>query len=415
MRREVLFIGFWGVDNPLTVSTIAPHVRLLLADARVKGVTLATVERGAQWSAYAFQGLAGFRHVALKASTARPAALARALDQRRHVAALRALLRERPIGLVVARTSFAGAMAHRAVRGLDIPYVVESFEPHADYMADCGVWRRNGLFHRAGRAMDRLPLRGASFLMPVAERYGRAIAAEGFPADRIHPMPCAVDPARFAFDPAARERKRAELGWEQAIVVAYAGKFGGLYHKEAAFRTYGAMARHYAGRARFLLLTPDPPEGVVNGLVAAGVDAAHAHVLRAAPQDVPAWLSAADIATAFYRHTPSSAYLSPVKVGEYWASGLPVLFTRGVADDSAIIEREAFAGAVFDPEGNDLLPALERIGSILAMPGQRERTARLAQVYRSPRRTAEVYAAVLDALWGGTPGGTNSSARNASR
>lgn len=414
MRREVLFIGFWGVDDPLTVSTILPGVHTLLADPRVAGVTLATVERTPVWSAQAFQGLPRFRHVPLRAAGFPPAAAARAVDLWRHVHALRALLRERPIGLVVARTSFAGALAHRAVRGTGIPYVVESLEPHADYMRDCGVWSPNGLFYRMGRALDRLPLRGASFLMPVSEAYGRVIAAAGFPPDRILPMPCAVDADRFACDAAARAGIRARLGWEDAVVIAYAGKFGGLYHREAAFRAYGAMARYFGSRARFLVLTPEPPETVTAGLAGAGIAPAHMHVLRALPEEMPGWLSAADLATALYRRTPSSAYLSPVKIGEYWASGLPVLLTRGVADDSGIIEAEACAGAVFDPEGDDIGPALDRIQAILALPDQRVRTAELALKYRSPERTRAVYAAVLEALWGGTPGGTVSSARSAS-
>lgn len=413
VRRTVLFIGYWGVDDPLTLSTVLPGVRTLLADPRVERVVLATVERK-PYTAAGIAGIERLEHRPIPASRARPAALARALDLVRQVRSLRRWVREERAGLVVARTSFAGALAHFATRGTGVPYTVESFEPHADYMRDCGVWSAHGLFYRVGRRLDRLPLRTAAFLLPVADHYRRVLIDLGYPAERLRVVPCPVDPARFAFDPAARRRVRAELGFpDDAPVAVYAGKFGGLYHREQAYASFARAHRHLGGALRLLVLTPEPAAEVTAGLERAGVPAGHACVRLAPHAEMPAYLSAADMAFATYRRTPSSAFLSPIKVGEYWASGLPVLLTRGVADDSGTIARESMAGALFDPEGDDIGPALDHVMRILADPGQRARTALLAAEHRSPGRVREVYTEVLDTLWGGTPDGTMSSARSA--
>jgi len=87
-----------------------------------------------------------------------------------------------------------------------------------------------------------------------------------------------------------------------------------------------------------------------------------------------------------------------MKIGEYWANGLPVVLTRGVGDDSAIIERERFGGALFDPEGTDIDHALETVLKVLTVADQRARTAELADRYRSMDLTTAAYAAILKAL-----------------
>jgi glycosyltransferase involved in cell wall biosynthesis len=397
--RTVLFIGYWGVDDALTVSTILPGVRTLLADPRVDRVVLATVERK-PFTAAALKGIDRLEHRPFRASQVRPAALARALDLRSQVTGLRKLVRTEQASLVFARTSFAGALAHFATRGSGVPYVVESFEPHADYMRDCDVWPANGLFYRVGRRLDRLPLRTAAFLLPVAANYGEVLAQEGYPKDRIRVVPCAVDEPRFAFDAAARARVRAALGLGDAPVAIYAGKFGGLYHREHAFAAFARAHARQGGALHLIVLTPEPIDDVQRGLQQAGLPASHAHV-RFVPHDaVPAHLSAADLAFATYRRTPSSPFLSPIKNGEYWANGLPVLLTRGVADDSAIIEREPEGGAVFDPLGDDLDAALDRVMRLLREPDQRQRTAAMATRHRSMEVTHRAYADVLDTLWG---------------
>jgi hypothetical protein len=52
------------------------------------------------------------------------------------------------------------------------------------------------------------------------------------------------------------------------------------------------------------------------------------------------YLSAADFAFATIKSTPIRLYCCPVKNGEYWASGLPILLEDGIGDDSDIIKSE---------------------------------------------------------------------------
>ncbi len=60
-------------------------------------------------------------------------------------------------------------------------------------------------------------------------------------------------------------------------------------------------------------------------------------ILYVTHEQVAAYLSASDFGIATVKPTPSKKYCSVTKVGEYLPSGLPVIITNNIGDDSDII------------------------------------------------------------------------------
>lgn len=394
--RTIVFLSYWGSDEPLTVSTVLPTLRMLIDQGMAARVVLCTVERSARIPP-PFE-MPGCVHVQWRARQHGPKAIARALDLKHMHADLVALLRSERPAMLMARGVVAGGMAHFAARATGVPFAVDYVEPHADYMADVGEWRKNGPLYLGLNALIRLQCRSALRLVTVSHNYRRMLSAQGVPADRILVAPCPVDAERMRFDPQARAEVRTLIGATSGPVGIYLGKFGGLYHRERSFVAFARFLERAGPDARFVIRTPEPPDQVLEGMRSAGADMARVHVGFAAHAEVPRWLSAADLAFAPYRGTPSSSCISPMKIGEYWANGLPVVLTRGVGDDSSIIEHEHFGGALFDPEDRDIDQALDHVLNVLAVPDQRARTATLADRYRSMDLTKAAYAAILSAL-----------------
>jgi len=393
----LVLLSYWATNEPLTAATVVPTVHMVLQQGLVDRVVLCTVERGPGPVPSPLR-IEGCEHVQWHASTLRPKVLARVLDLWRTYRRLAAILRaERPV-LLMARGVVAGGFAHFAALATGVPYAVDYFEPHADYMADVGEWTRGGLLYRGLSWLMRLQRRTALRVVTVAHNYRRILMADGMDSDRILVAPCPVDSERMRFDPEARGAMRERIGMGEGTAAIYLGKFGGLYHRERSFLAFARFLEQAGSDARMIIMTPEPKDDVLAGLRQAGADLARVHVGFAPHNEVPAWLSAADIAFAPYRGTPSSACISPMKIGEYWAAGLPVLLTRGVGDDSAIIASEPDGGALFDPEGKDLDAALDRVLALIGAPGQRERTALLAARYRSMDITVAAYRAIFGAL-----------------
>lgn len=207
---------------------------------------------------------------------------------------------------------------------------------------------------------------------------GVAAYLEGFAEarGRIHVVPNAVDPVRFASAAGCRRVRGA-------LTVGFLGTlkpWHGLPTLIAAF----AIARERHGLDLRLLLVGDGPERarIEADLAARGLGAV-AHLVGAvAPAHVPELLADMDIAVAPY---PASEgfYFSPLKLYEYMAAGLPVV-ASDVGHLSSVIHHgvdgllvppdapEALADALAELAGDPALRA--RLGGTARARVLREHT-----------------------------------------
>jgi glycosyltransferase involved in cell wall biosynthesis len=229
-------------------------------------------------------------------------------------------------------------------------------------------------------------------LLPVAENYRQQLIREGVPAKRIVTVPCSVNVAAFGYDEEERRRVRQKIDFApDALVGIYVGKFGDIYYDSEAFDLFKAAANHFGPSFRLIILTPNAQDEVRGKLARVEFTEEQVFVTKAPHADVPGYLSAADFAFAPIKPAPCRLFCSPIKVGEYWAAGLPVLLTEGVGDDSAIIQDEG-GGAIFNLDQPASVPAaIRQIAEQLQTPNYRQQAVSLAQRHRSLDRARQAY------------------------
>lgn len=397
MGKRILFISYWSASEPLTGSTIVPYLKLMAAMPSIERVLLVTVERGGLSTIDGIQGLNGVEHLGIPTRFRWWGLLSKVDLLLRMPFLLARLVRRERMDLLNAKASLAGGIAHVVSRISHVPYMVESFEPHSAYMVDAGVWSRHGLFSTVMRPLEALQKRHALFLVTVTQNYRETLIAEGVDPARIKIIPSIVDLKQFAFDPVRRLGIRGELGWQNCIVGVYAGKFGGLYYDREAFAIFEQARAVFGERFRLLLLTNEPARKVYGRLGRAGFPVELVEVHFVPHEQVPQWLSTADIAFSTIRYITNGLYQSPVKDGEYWANGLPILLTTGVSDDHRIILREPWAGAIFDlDQPGSVEAALKHMAELYHAGVDRERIMGLAREYRSIDIARSVYAEIFD-------------------
>ena len=140
---RILFLGYWGLHDGLTVSTIFPHLRILQERPDVAAVRLVTIERGAEAQAEltfapGFEtGKISFEP--LRSRPGRNVILNKIEDFTRFPNELVKQVADFQPDFILARGTPAGSLAYLVWQKTKLPFYVESYEPHADYMLDSGV------------------------------------------------------------------------------------------------------------------------------------------------------------------------------------------------------------------------------------------------------------------------------------
>ena len=100
--------------------------------------------------------------------------------------------------------------------------------------------------------------------------------------------------------------------------------------------------------------------------------------------EVAKYMGLADFAISPYKPVPSKRYGTPIKNGEYWALGLPVVIPPNISEDSEIIEKNN-AGAILHGFNNEAYKkAISQIDSLISNSSRNE-------VYKMIRPLAEKY------------------------
>jgi len=223
---NIIYISYWGINDGLTESTVLPHLKLLEEDSRVKNVFLFTFER----SAFKYNSsLSKVIHFPIIEKDF-PPGFNKFLSYRNGWTQLKKLVNTTPIDLVICRSVFAGIYGYKLFNNNAIPYIVESYEPHTDYMEESVEWKPNGLKSKIIRKYDRLIRKTAFRLFPVSNHYAQKLQEEGLQKSQIEVIPCSVDIQKFQFNQNSRIKIRKESNLcDETIVGVYVGKFGGIY------------------------------------------------------------------------------------------------------------------------------------------------------------------------------------------
>lgn len=264
--------------------------------------------------------------------------------------------------------------------------VIDSYEPHAESMVENGTWKNSGLAFKMLWWLEKKQSEKASYCiaaasgMPVyaAEKYGVKLTHHGV-------RPACVDLERFEFHKEAAERFRKEWDWTDKVVCVYAGKLGGIYLDKEVFDFFRTAHEFWGDKFRVLLLTAHTEDEVYEYCSSSGLPHYLVRRVTAPFQQMPEYLSVADFAITPVKPVPSKRFCTPIKDGEYWAIGLPVVIPDNISDDSDII-RNNNAGAVLKQLTKaEYKNAILKIDQLLNQERNalRQRIRALAETYRN--------------------------------
>lgn len=171
---------------------------------------------------------------------------------------LRKIIRKKKIQVIHPWCTIAGAAgAILKIWDRNLKLYIDSFEPHAETMAENKTWKKTGLKYKVLFRFEKIEAMTADYLVfaaPGMENY----ILEKF---RITVTDYSVKPACIDLNAfSSRFLKNNELlkkyNFENKIVCVYAGKFGGIYLEDETFEFVKACENYWGkDKFRFLLLS----------------------------------------------------------------------------------------------------------------------------------------------------------------
>jgi hypothetical protein len=346
---NILFLSYWNINDPLTSSTVFPHLKILSTFSWVNEIVFVNIEREVNETKTIPVTLDKITYRPYHSVSSNIVLLEKFHDFIQAPAFIARLIKEYKIDALIARGAPAGGLAWLVWRKTKVPFYVESFEPHAAYMIEAGVWKKWDPRTIIELILERKQKKRASGLMPVAYTYSRLLEKSGIDKKKIKTVPCIVDDKSFVFSAESRRKIRKQLNIpEKSIVGIYAGRYGGLYMEQGVFQIYKLAFVFFAADFHLILLSPAVYHNwIIQQIQVNSLPADRIHFKSVSHHEVPSYLSAGDFAFATYKPGKAMAFLSPVKIGEYWANGLPVLLTEGVGDETEIINKNHVSGMLF--------------------------------------------------------------------
>ena len=390
---NILYLGYWSINEGLSQAAIIPHLKILSTFKQVKNIHYISLERGESHETFSID-IPKCRHVPLFSRNLPFTIINKCADYYTFPKKLKQLIDENTVDLCIGAGTQAGALLYLATRRNNVPFIVSYYDPHADYMNALGIWRKYNPRYIMLHHWEIQLKKFASVIFSVSEGYKNTLISEGTDSKRVFVAPCTTDLTKFIINDKWRKDIRDRLDWkDQDIVGIYVGKFGDIYFDDEAFILLKKVKQEIP-QFKIIVLSSDSKKPLLEKLKQCGFLSEQIHISRVGHSDVPKYLNASDVAFCLHRpHQYSYAY-SPIKIGEYWGCGLPVIISENIGDDTGIIRKSGWGIVLKDIQNFSESNTSQLLG--LLKRRNRDEIRQLAVTYRNPDIIGKIYAQVLD-------------------
>lgn len=333
--KHILVLTYWGIGDALIQTYTLPYLRIIRKHLP-EGSTIRflTLERdgGATEEKLLEEGIYHFSYPLY------PFGVKAAFSWLSNLRKLKRLIRAKNISTIHTWCTSAGSIGWLLSKRTGVPLVLDSYEPHAEAMVETSTWKKGGIAHRTLFFLEKKQTHHAQWLIgvvPAMQEY--ASQKYNYHGTNFLFKPACVDPETFNLSKRKDAALLETLGLKDKITCIYLGKFGGLYLREELFEFFKKGFEHWGEKFRVLLITSAKREEIEMLSKQAGIDPGKVISKFLSPTEVPAYIGLGDFAISALKPVPSRLCCTPIKHGEYWAMGLPVIIAANISEDSEII------------------------------------------------------------------------------
>jgi len=407
----VLYISYDGLLEPLGESQVVAYLeRLAKRGRRMMLLSFEKPNDAADRSRFSAMqerlSVSGIEWKPLRYHK-RPSLFATAYDVARGVTVAFNLVRRGQVRLIHARGYVASliALAMRRLCGVKFLFDMRGF--WADEKVDGGHWAQGSLLYRVTKFCERSFFESADGIVSLTEAGVESFESLGYNLQQGVPVvviPTCTDLARF--HPGSKDPELvSRLGLQGRVVIGCTGTVSNWYLRQSMLDCLASLAQK-DDRLRFLMVTREDHRMLLADAERAGL-AQERLVLTQVPYAMmPHYVRLIDVGLFFIKPCFAKKGSSATKLGEFLATGVPVVINDGVGDSGLIVKRHGVGVVLPGVEPADFVAAGEGIKWMLDDPDIARRCRETAERYfdleAGVRRYDDIYTR-LAGLALGTP------------
>jgi glycosyltransferase involved in cell wall biosynthesis len=342
---NILYLSYWGLEDGLTCSVIYPQIKYLNSRIDVNKIILVTIERKDSNKITLPDLGEKVIYEQIYSLNLKPNILNKIFDFVLFPKKISEIARNHHVQYALSHSSMGGGLLYLSIKQ-QIPFAV-FYEPHSEYMLDSGVWKRYDPRYIFQSYLDKKQIPSAERIFTVTHKNKIYIENHYQLKNKVLVAPNSVpfDNFSLSIDHPLYLKKQLNIP-ERNYIGIYVGKFGDIYYDLESFELFKKTFDFFENNFYLIILSPDSKDSILQKLEHQNIDTKNVFVDKVPHEQVPQYLSIANFAFSNIKPAPCRQFCSPIKNGEYWAMGLPILSPDGIGDDSDIIKNE-YGGVIY--------------------------------------------------------------------
>jgi glycosyltransferase involved in cell wall biosynthesis len=393
-KKNILVVTYWGCNSGILNSYALPYVRIIKKNlpegSKIFLFTLTPAGHGSEEDCLRVKNKLAAEGITLVNHIYKPFGLGMVFRFISIFAGLIFLTLKQRISYIHAWCTPGGAIGYFISLFTGKTLVLDSFEPHAQSMLETKTWKPDSFAFKLLFKLEKLQLKRAKFvicptegMIPYSQKVYHTVKSNYFV------KPACVDLTLFS--PQNKNFSLVEGIDNDSIVCVYAGKFGDIYLTGEVFDFFKVATEFWKEKFKVLLLTNHSDEEINCFCKNASLERSTIIKRFVHHTEVASYLSIANFAICPVRPVPTKQFCTPIKNGEYWAMGLPVVITKNISDDSGIIEENNVGYVLQDLNRTEYLNAVKKIDELMKDRQIAEKIRQIAQIHRTYSIAEDVY------------------------
>ncbi|MBI3332746.1 MAG: glycosyltransferase, partial [Candidatus Omnitrophica bacterium] len=382
---EVLYISYDGMLEPLGQSQV---VNTLTRLAGRHSISLLSFEKGSDLidsgrlkECARQMREAGIHWIRLRYHK-RPLFLAKGWDLLQGIAAGAFACRGRRVRLVHARGYLASAIALALKRMFHLKFLFDMRGFWPEEKVGAGHWTDRDWMYRAAKGWEQRFFEKADAIVSLTRAGVRVFPALGYSIPSttiIEVIPTCVDLERFCPGPRDQRLGKA-LGMNGGPVLGCVGNLSGWYLRDETLRCMAFLMERLEGSQALFVTREDHPL-LRSDAIRAGIPSRRLRIVGVHFSEMPEHLRWMDLGVFFIRADFSKKGSAATKLGEFLATGVPVVINAGVGDSDRIVREEDAGVLLQDLSREDFEGSLGKVKGLLNDPACPARCRAAAQRY----------------------------------